>query len=199
MRQIRCGSRFNYKLAVNTSQFKLAAADEAKYTSFMHLVRVLRRLKFIPEPKLLELYPPFFFMGVKILEVAPNYRRLRLRLPLRWYGRNQYGTMFGGFMCAVSDPLCALLCGKIFVGHEVWTKKHCVDFIKPGVGDLEVRIEFRDQDVAEIERALGEHAKCTHTFEFAFYDSRENKVAVAHNSVFIRRPKPGSNRADPFG
>jgi acyl-coenzyme A thioesterase PaaI-like protein len=156
----------------------------------MNLANTLRRFaKILPEPKLLELYPPFLFMGVKIKKVSPDYRHMHVVLPMRWYGKNLYGTMFGGFMCAVSDPLPALMCEKIFPGVEVWTKAHAVDFKKPGKGHLDLYIDISEKDVGIIGRALDETGKCTHPFQFSFKDSHGREVAHVHNTVYLRRKR----------
>jgi len=48
----------------------------------MNAVRVLRSMRFLSERRRLELYPPFWLMGVKVVELAPDWCRVRLRLPL---------------------------------------------------------------------------------------------------------------------
>src|SRR5690242_2465947 len=94
------------------------------------LVKLSRWRRF-SDARLLEWYPPFLFMGVKVTEVARDYRKIRVEKPLRWYGKNMYGSMFGGFLAAVTDPLPALMCQRIFPGCQGWTKSHYVDFLKP--------------------------------------------------------------------
>ncbi len=153
----------------------------------MSLIKVMRRLKFIPPQRLLELYPPFFFMGVKVKHVSPDHRRLCIAVPLRWYGTNQYGSMFGGFVCAVSDPLPALLCSRLFPEHEIWTRKNCVEFLKPARGMIEAEITVSDDDVAKIEDGLSRHGRISHAFEFTFFDRHRVEIAHVKNTVFLRR------------
>ena len=155
----------------------------------MHVVDALKRFKFLPPEKLLELYPPFLFMGVKVKSVSPDHRKLHVVLPLRWYGRNMYGTMFGGFMCAVTDPLPALLCGQIFPGHEVWTKANFVEFLRPATSLLHIKIEITDADVERIESELSREGRSSPVFEFFFRDREGRDIAFCRNTVFIRRRK----------
>ena len=144
-------------------------------------------MKFVSETKLLEMWPPFFVMGVKVVSVAKNYRHLHVRVPLRWYGTNLFGTMFGGWMSAVADPLPALLCQKIFKGTQVWTKRNLVDFLRPAFGDLDCRIDVSEDDVTQIQAALDSRGQATHLFRFPFKDKRGRVVAKCQNVVFIRK------------
>jgi hypothetical protein len=62
--------------------------------------RILRRAaehRWLPDGRLLEFYPPFLAMRIKVLEVSPQWRKVRIRLPLNTISRNPGGVMFGGF------------------------------------------------------------------------------------------------------
>jgi acyl-coenzyme A thioesterase PaaI-like protein len=83
----------------------------------MRLLRFIANLKFLPEPKRLELYPPFFVMRVKVLEMRDNWRFMRLRLPLNTLSRNPGGGMFGGWQAALADPIAAIACVRVFPGY----------------------------------------------------------------------------------
>jgi acyl-coenzyme A thioesterase PaaI-like protein len=159
----------------------------------MKLLGFLRRLKrrFDRPPfKLLEYYPPLFFMGLRIEELSADHRKLRASLPLRWYARNFHGTMFGGHLCAASDPMAALLCAKIFRGVEVWTKSNCVEFVKPARSRIEMLIEIKDSDLAQIHAQLDAQGKAFHSFEFDFRDRSGNVVAHVKNTVYLKRRMP---------
>ena len=143
--------------------------------------------KVLSEAKMLEFFPPFLFMGAKVRGVSKDYRKLHVTLPCRWYALNHHGTLFGGFLCAVADPLPSLLCSKIFPGHEVWTKANCVDFLRPARGILDIHVEITEADVEAIKKSLAAGGRTIHVFEFAFRDNKGKIVAEVKNSVFIRR------------
>lgn len=153
----------------------------------MSLVKMAASMKFFTLRRTIEVYPPFLFMGVKVREISDDHRRLKAYLPLRWYAKNQHGTMFGGFMCALSDPLPPLMCRKVFPGTEIWTKSNCVEFLRPGHGGLELEIEITDGDVDAINRALAASGRATHVFEFYFRDSERRAVARVRNTIHVRR------------
>lgn len=134
-------------------------------------------------------------MGVKVLAVASDYRHVHLRLPLRWYGKNLYGSMFGGFICAVADPLPTLLCHKIFPHTDVWTKKQCVYFLKPARGDLDLFIDIAEEAVQAIQAQLAQEGATEYEFVFYLRDSRGRSMARIKNTIFIRE-KTGSRASE---
>jgi hypothetical protein len=81
--------------------------------SKMGLVEWFSNQKIIPFGRLLSFYPPFFLLGAKV-RISEDYRRIRLRLPIRWYIRNNNGVMFGGAISMLSDPFPAIVFEKIF-------------------------------------------------------------------------------------
>lgn len=165
----------------------------------MGLIRAISKIHFLPKDKLLQYYPPFFLMGVKVRRVGSDGRELEVTLPLRWYSKNTHGTMFGGFITAVADPLPAIMCGEILKGVEVWSKSQFVDFLKPGRTKLHATVKISEHDLKEIEKNLQAEAKTTHTFEFYFKDSAGANVAHVKNTVYFKRRALGSKKRDPQG
>lgn len=125
-------------------------------------------------------------MGVKVLEVSPDYRYMHVRLPLRWYGKNMYGTMFGGFICAVTDPLAALLCAKLFPGTQVWSKKHTVDFVRPGRTTVDFKIKVTDEHLAQMDQQLKADSKALCEFRYSATDTKGHLVAEIQSTVYVR-------------
>ena len=154
----------------------------------MHFIHFLPRLKrFISEKKLLEWFPPFWFMGVKVTYIASDYRTLTVRLPVRWYGKNVYGTLFGGFLCAASDPLPLLLCERIFPGIQGWTRMHKVEFLKPARDTLTLKLEIAQKDIDAIQADIDRERESNYTFKYSFRDQREREIARVETTVFLRK------------
>lgn len=128
-------------------------------------------------------------MGVKVKSVSDDRRNIVLELPFRWYSKNLHGTMFGGFIAAVADPVPAITCAEVFPGLEVWTKKVAVDFLKPGRGPLQLKFEISDSDYRTIAAGLAASGKVRHEFEFFFWDRNHAKVAHVINTVHLRQRK----------
>lgn len=99
-----------------------------------NVVRFSRRwLKFLPDSRRLELYPPWWLMRIKVLVLENEWRHIRIRLPLTWISRNMGGSMFGGFQASLADPIAPLACSKVFPEYHVWTRHLSVDFVRPAL------------------------------------------------------------------
>ena len=85
----------------------------------MNALQFMKGLDFLSPRRRLEWYPPFWFMRVKVLELADDWSTVRLRLPLTVFSRNMGDSMFGGYQTAVADPIAALACVNRFPGFEV--------------------------------------------------------------------------------
>lgn len=152
----------------------------------LNLLKLIRSMTFLSDRRRLEWYPPFWLMRVKVLELHPDWKVVRLKLPLNMVSRNMGGGMFGGYQTAVSDPIAALACAKRFPGHEVWTRHHAVDFRKIGNSDLELRFEFDPQIEQQIRKELAEKGRSTPTFEYDFYRSDGRVCSKISSTVAIR-------------
>lgn len=152
----------------------------------INLLKLLSRSKFISPRRRLEWYPPFWLMGVKVLELDPDWQRVRLRLPLTMLSRNMGDAMFGGYQAAVSDPIAALACAKRFPGHEVWTRRHHVDFRYEGNSHLELRFEFNAALEQQIQQELTSKGSSNPVFEYGFYRADGVCCTVIKSTVAIR-------------
>lgn len=135
----------------------------------MNALRFLRRLRFLSERRRFELYPPFFLMRVKVLEMSANRRRIRVKLPLTWASRNMGGSMFGGYQASLADPIAPLACAAVFPGYAVWTRHLELDFLREGMGDLELRFDFSPEQEQTIRAQLESRARSTPLFEYGYY------------------------------
>lgn len=97
----------------------------------MWLMQRVSASRLMSEKLKIELYPPFFLMRVKVLEISRKWRTVRMRLPLNTVSRNPGGVMFGGFQAALADPVAALACSRVFPGYSCWTRAMSIDFKVP--------------------------------------------------------------------
>ena len=152
----------------------------------MNVLRLLRKLTFLSEATRLEWYPPFWLMRVKVLEISGNWQTVRLKLPLNLFSKNMGDGMYGGYQASVSDPIAALACAKRFPGHEVWARKHVVDFRFEGNSDLELRFYFDAAIEQKIKNDLANKGRSTPTFEYGLYRKDGVCCSVIHSTVAIR-------------
>jgi acyl-coenzyme A thioesterase PaaI-like protein len=165
---------------------KTRAQAMNKRTLGQRVMQYVADARFMSDARRLELYPPFFLMRVKVLEVSADWRHLRIRLPLNTFSRNPGGVMFGGYQAAVADPIAALACARIFPGYSVWTRAMCIDFERGGSTDLELRFDLPAQLEADVRRELETAGRATPTFEYGYYLGDGTRCSVVRNTVAIR-------------
>jgi len=162
-------------------------------------VQMLSKLRFISARRRLELYPPFWLMRIKVLELDGNWDHVRLRLPLNWVSANAAGNMYGGYQACLADPVPALACLRKFPGYRVATKKLELDFIHGGNSDLVLHFDFKHEQTEEIRQELDEHGRATPCFDMAYVREDGKACTNIRNTVAIR-PKgyiaPRENRPD---
>lgn len=140
----------------------------------------------ISDARLLELYPPFLPMRIKVLEIAEQWRVVRILLPLNARSRNPGGVMFGGYQAALADPIAALACARVFPGYSVWTRAMAISFDHGGNSDLEMRFALTREQEEVIRMQLGTEGRATPTFEYGYLRSDGVRCTVIRNTVAIR-------------
>ena len=116
----------------------------------------------------------------------PNWRKVRIKLPLNHLSRNAGGVLFGGFQAQLADPIAALATARRFREYSSWTRAMEVDFIKGGDTDLELRFEFTEEKEREIEQELAEKGRATPVFEYAYFNERNELCTRIKNVVAVR-------------
>jgi len=147
---------------------------------------MLRKLSFLSARRRLEWYPPFFFMGVKVIEMPDDWSRVRIRLPLNARSKNMGDSMFGGYQASLADPIAALACVKRFSDYSVWTRAMTIDFIREGNSDLELQFEFDESLYQTIKDELQQKGRSTPTFEYALFRDDGEICSKIKNTVAIR-------------
>lgn len=154
-----------------------------------NFVRFTRRwMRFLQDNRRLEIYPPWWMMRIKVLKLENDWRHIRIRLPLTWISRNMGGSMFGGFQASLADPIAPLACAKIFPAYHVWTRHLSVDFVRPGVTDMELRFDFPPEKEKEIRETLERRGRSTPSFEYGLYDNQNRLCTKIICVVAIRPP-----------
>lgn len=150
-----------------------------------------RLRRFVPDERLLEWYAPFRHMGVRVLEAAEGWRRLRLLLPLNRRTRNLQGTVFGGAQAALADPVPALVCARLFPGVRALTRDLALDFVAPGTGDLELRFVLAPPAERWIAARLAEAGRARLAFGYGLYRRGDGVCCTRiRNTVDLRLPAP---------
>lgn len=150
------------------------------------LMRWLWRINAVSDKRKIELYPPFFLMRVKVLEIRDDWRFVRMKLPLNTFSRNPGGVMFGGYQAALADPVAAMACARVFPGYSVWTRAMSIDFSLGGSTDLELVFEFPPEQERAIADELARKGRATPVFEYGFHLADGRRCTSVSNTVAIR-------------
>ena len=140
--------------------------------------------------RLLNVWPPFLFAGIRVAAISDDYRHATVDLRLRWYNRNYVGSHFGGSLFAMTDPFWMLLVmqalGRDYV---VWDKAGSIDFVKPGRGTVTARFDLDDATLDAIRAATADGAKCLHWFDARVTDADGDTVATVRKQLYVRRKR----------
>ena len=97
------------------------------------------------------LYPPYLFAGIRIHRIAPDFSSAETTLRLRWWNRNYIGTLFGGSLYSMCDPIhMVMLLELLGPAYLVRDKGAEIRFLRKGLGKVRARFAIDAATIAEI-------------------------------------------------
>ena len=140
--------------------------------------------------RLLNLWPPFRAAGIRVREIAPDFRSATVELRMRLFNRNYVGTHFGGSLFAMTDPFFMIMMMKnLGPGYVVWDKAGTVRFLKPAKGTVTARFMLPEEHVAEARERTAAGGKHEPRFRVEIVDEQGVTVADVEKTLYIRRKK----------
>ncbi|HXN15588.1 MAG TPA: DUF4442 domain-containing protein [Usitatibacter sp.] len=137
---------------------------------------------------LFNLWPPFRAAGIRVREIAPDFRAATVELRMRLFNRNYVGTHFGGSLFAMADPFFMIMMMKnLGPGYLVWDKAGSVRFLKPARGTVTARFKLTEAMVEEARARTASGEKHEPTFRVAIVDAAGVTVAEVEKTLYIRR------------
>lgn len=136
----------------------------------------------------LNIWPPFWGAGIKILYISDDFRNVKIRLKLRWWNKNANRTQYGGSIFSLTDPVYALmLMGILGERYFVWDKEASINFIKPGNTDLHAEFLI-SQDVLDdiVEKTAGGE-KSFPEFMIFVKDTHGQVVSEVQRKLYVRK------------
>lgn len=138
--------------------------------------------------RLLNIYPPYLGAGVSVTHIAADWSRADVQMKLRWYNRNALGTHFGGSLYSMVDPhLMLMLMQRLGAAYQIWDKWAAIDFQAPGRGTVRATIEIPQEKLEQICQHTEQGDKYLPEFEIPITDGQDQRVAVVHKRLYIRR------------
>lgn len=150
-------------------------------------------------------HPAFRGAGGRVIEVSPDLRRMRVRLPYSWRTRNVVGSLYGGSLFAITDGAHPMML-MAALGDEVvvWDKMATIRYRRPGYSAVEADFELPSQEIEAIRAALRESPEIERNYTVELRDRAGEVCAVVERTVYIAlkdyyRQKGGGTCALPSG
>jgi acyl-coenzyme A thioesterase PaaI-like protein len=133
-------------------------------------------------------YPPFLGAGIRVARIAPDWRYVRVELPLRWYNRNYVGTHFGGCLFAMADPFLMIMAMRnLGAGYRVWDRTAQIEFVAPGRGRVAVEFTLTEADLARMRDETETGASYEPWFDADIRAADGTLVARVRKQLYVRR------------
>ena len=151
-----------------------------------HLFKSPVRAKFI----LNWLWPAWWFTGIKVTHISADYRRISVRMALRFYNRNYVGTQFGGNLFAMTDPFYMLmLLQNLPKKYIIWDKSGHIDFIAPGRGSVHAHFTLTEEELIDIQQKSEHQHSVNIPFTVAVKDAQDTLIARVTKTIYIRKKR----------
>ena len=146
-------------------------------------MRSARRLRW-----LMNIWPPFLFSGIRVLDIAEDWRSARIVLRRRWYNANYVGTHFGGSLFAMTDPYWMIMIMQC-LGRDyiVWDKAAEIEFIAPGKEDVFAEFHLDDAVLDEIRSATAAGEKYLRWLPVEVKTASGELIARVSKQIYVRR------------
>jgi acyl-coenzyme A thioesterase PaaI-like protein len=141
--------------------------------------------------RMLNIWPPFFFNSIRVLQVSDDYTEANVVLRLRPWNRNYVRTQFGGNLFAMTDPFWMLLIMQhLGKDHYVWDKAGAIDFVAPGRADVFAHFKLEPGVIEELRNAAAGGEKVLRWFEVLLKTAQGELVAIVRKQIYVRlKPK----------
>jgi acyl-coenzyme A thioesterase PaaI-like protein len=138
--------------------------------------------------RLFNVWPPFRSAGIRVAQVGPDFRAVKVELRTTLFNRNFVGTHFGGSIFAMTDPFYMIMMMRnLGDGFVVWDKAASVRFRRPGRGTLTARFELTQAMVDEAVEKTAGGARFEPTYAVDVLDREGETVARVEKTLSIRR------------
>jgi len=145
--------------------------------------------------RLINLWPPFLFSGIRVTLLSEDYREAEAVLKPHWYNMNYVGVHFGGSLFAMTDACYMVMLVQILgKGYYVWDQRAAIDYVKPGRGTVTARFAVTDERLKEILDHTAGGEKYLPDFLVEIKDAEGDVVARVVKTLYIRKkpPKPAA-------
>ncbi|MNK12085.1 hypothetical protein D3C87_301420 [compost metagenome] len=134
------------------------------------------------------IWPPFLGAGIRIKKVSPDYRYMRVEMPLRFWNSNYVGTQYGGSMFSMTDPFyMVMLLRNLGKAYIVWDKAASIRYVAPGKTRVHAEFTLTEELLQEIRKTVDEKGKVDWPFKVIIKDENQETVAEVDKIVYIKK------------
>lgn len=148
--------------------------------------------------RVMNLWPPFLFSGIRVQAVSADWRYARVRLKLAWYNRNYVKTHFGGSLFSMTDPFWMILVmeclGRDYV---VWDQAGGIEFVAPGREDVYAEFTVEETVLDELRAATATGEKCLRWFDVDVKTATGEVIARVRKQLYVRRKRDRGAAPEP--
>lgn len=146
--------------------------------------------------RVLNLWPPLWGAGIRVIELAEDWSFAKARLRKYWFNRNYVNTHYGGSLFSMTDPFyMLLLLHKMGRDYVVWDKKAEIKFIKPGRKDVFAEFKVTEHQVSDFKEQLKTQDKIEPVFEVDIMDSDGLLIAKVWKTIHISKKESKKQKA----
>lgn len=133
-------------------------------------------------------WPVYYRCGGRLITLTSDFRYAKIKLPLYYRTRNYVGTLYGGSMFAVVDPIyMIMLINNLGRKYIVWDKSARIDFLLPGDTDLFAEFHLDQDQIESIKQECNQTGKSLVHFKIPLTDKNGKDYAVVFQEIHIRK------------
>ena len=138
--------------------------------------------------RMLNIWSPFFFSGISILEISRDFRYAKVKLKKKLLTSNYVGTLFGGSLFAMTDPFYMVMVMKnLGKGYIVWDKRSEIEYVSPGRSTVYAEFHLSDEELNEIKSEVATSGKYLKWFAVDIKTADGTVVAIVNKQIYIRK------------
>lgn len=140
---------------------------------------------------LLNLWPIFRVMRIRVMRISPDWREIDVRMRLGFFNRNYMGSHFGGALFSMTDPFFWLIVQRALGNAYVVSHKGGrIDFLIPGYGEVRAHFAVPDAVLDEIRLRTADGDRHVPEFSTEIFNEKNEVVARATQILHIRKRMP---------
>ena len=145
--------------------------------------------------RLINWWPPFLGAGIRVTRMDADWRAVDVEMKLRWWNRNYVGTQYGGSLYSMADPFyMVMLIENLGREYVVWDKSASIRFRRPGRGTVRAEFRLREEQIAEIRRALENEKTIERELGVEIKDESGEVIAEVKKFLHFRKKDAGEQR-----